>query len=155
MPWIGWKVLSKHGICYDQIYIAKKKNKKKVYNAPDDSKWPNFIPDRWRSRLIPLSSGHVNSPSQNGHVRRIARKFFVNAVFVLIGIPVYIYIYINHSLNPFLLHWGSHCFTLKFSLFFLIHPSMTNKGDQRKKHLMDTFGWFPLIPFVSFCCYVF
>ena len=29
--------------------------------------WPNFIPDRWRSRFQPFQKGHVNSPSQKGH----------------------------------------------------------------------------------------
>ena len=34
------------------------------------------MPERWRSRLQPLTSGHVNSPSQKGHNRRIARQVF-------------------------------------------------------------------------------
>ena len=29
--------------------------------------WPNFIPKRWRSRFT-FPKGHVNSPSQKGHV---------------------------------------------------------------------------------------
>ena len=42
---------------------------------PGDSKWPNFIPDRWRSFLT-IEKGHVNSPSQKGHLRRIARSIY-------------------------------------------------------------------------------
>ena len=41
-----------------------------------DSSRAHFIPKRWRSRLQPLSSGHVNSPSQKCHNRRIARYVF-------------------------------------------------------------------------------
>ena len=42
---------------------------------PGDSAAVTFLsPDRWRSRFQPLISGHVNSPSQKGHDRRIARN---------------------------------------------------------------------------------
>ena len=40
---------------------------------PGDSSRDLFIPDRWRSPLQPFQKGHVNSPSQKGHDRRIAR----------------------------------------------------------------------------------
>ena len=53
----------------------------KIYHIPGDSILGLFIPDRWRSPFQPLSSGHVNSPSQKGHDRRIARLILLLDIF--------------------------------------------------------------------------
>ena len=49
------------------LFCPEKKKQPSKDTLPGDSIRDLLIPDRWRSRFHPLSSGHVTSPSQKGH----------------------------------------------------------------------------------------
>ena len=49
--------------------------------SPGNSSRDLFIPTRWRSPVQPLKGSRFHSPSQKGHVYRIARQTKVCSVF--------------------------------------------------------------------------
>ena len=67
-PRIPGKKNKTHQLCYQIV-----SRKKLITYTRWFSRRDLFIPKRWRSRSFAFPKGHVNSPSQKGHVRRTAR----------------------------------------------------------------------------------